>query len=1243
MASVFSKNLKRKNNNTDISSVSYNLKKAQNAELALDEIQSKKFYNTLRSYYSHREGNDKFDYMSHADLLEYFYEDRSWRNHNTTSMGMDMSNALTDTPDRLKEFAYIQQTYEALPSWWDDPNRSFGGWLVDNGGAMIFDWVNLIGFGIGGQAAKQAYRQTLKTALKGKISKEVNKRALLEVQKEATKQGLWGAVKKGAITEGYIGAGIGTVHDAMLQTTAIKSGVQNQFSLKQTAYSTAAGFGFGTLFGGAFSYGGFKLGARKLKNISIKNLNDLHEYGRSEITGKRLFEDLYTAKDKKQYYKNLSKAEIDQIEYKSRLHGKNVKDQVDNLDNIDIGADSKPPKDLLNWTKYSPKRNAILLKYLADKAFEEGRIDTKTITNDEIRKISQVLGEDPDTLIKAMKSTAKKDKYLAARMLAHGDYILKQSDDMVKLANKRQRLDLTPDEKTYIDKRLALKRQIVSDTLVTHKEVTQLVARAQQAGRINKEAIRASELIINPENPKIKELQETNPDKFWEAVAKLDTDEQVIVALQNAHKTGKWELAAEFVNNNLLSSPDTHILNIVSSLMQTQYKPVVMLIRAARLNPIKNQRARELAVESFDTYIHQYVYLYHALRAFGKSFVAGRSVLDSRQMKYDNSMRQGQLQSWIEATGELMTAPFGKAGQVVQKGLVKPLGILTTVPLRTLSAGDEFLKTMMFKARRTAQIHSRIRKENDANIFSSYFKDADAKDAYKKRFKEIESFYQKESGEAISTIAMSNKAPIDDINRLSVNDPLQYAREGSYTQSAYSVNPKTGKEEGGWTGGVLELTAKHKWTRALGLHFINTPANLLKWNFEQLPVLRKSLVHVRHALMKNADGSYINPEAAAEANARMIAGMMLWTSAFFAVKAGKITGGGSKDWRENKAREEATGWQPYSYKTADGRYISLNRLDPIMMPFFMMADIMDTMGDFLRYNEDLPSEAENTMAELSMGLIASLTRNISSKFYARNIVETASFLLSDDFMKSRAPDRIGTSILARGIYKWFPLSGGLRYINRVDSEYQKELFTLSDRLKQLNPFVGKDSIMPKRNIFGERIDRKNGWLFGIGGNVGLWSSPFAMTKFENQEVARFFENREFNYRAPAPIDRKSKIDLRTIRDEKTGQTAYDRWRQLTGRVKVSYQGKKYYLKDLMEKLIMDKNSPLYDVPNGMVAGKDWRQAILLKYVHAAEKLAYAEMYKEYPIIERTMKERGAFTIFKFDENKLNKKKKSYFK
>ena len=94
--------------------------------------------------------------MSHADLLDYFYEDRSWRNNNTVSMGMDLSNVMgEDNEQRLKEFAYIAQTYENLPSFWNDPNRSFGSWLVDNGGAMIADPVNLVGFGVGGQVAKQ--------------------------------------------------------------------------------------------------------------------------------------------------------------------------------------------------------------------------------------------------------------------------------------------------------------------------------------------------------------------------------------------------------------------------------------------------------------------------------------------------------------------------------------------------------------------------------------------------------------------------------------------------------------------------------------------------------------------------------------------------------------------------------------------------------------------------------------------------------------------------------------------------------------------------------------------------------------------------------------------------------------------------------------------------------------------------------------------------------------------------------
>ena len=103
---------------------------------------------------------------------------------------------------------------------------------------MILDPVNLIGVGIGGQAAKQAYKQALKEALKGKIAKEINKRVIQQAQKEAQQAAMGQAIKKGALYEGFIGAGIATGQDAMLQNTAINTGVQDELSLKQMAFST---------------------------------------------------------------------------------------------------------------------------------------------------------------------------------------------------------------------------------------------------------------------------------------------------------------------------------------------------------------------------------------------------------------------------------------------------------------------------------------------------------------------------------------------------------------------------------------------------------------------------------------------------------------------------------------------------------------------------------------------------------------------------------------------------------------------------------------------------------------------------------------------------------------------------------------------------------------------------------------------------------------------------------------------
>jgi len=1208
------------------------LKKAQDAEKALEEIQSEKFYNTLKSYYSYRENDTSFSNMSHADLLQYFYEDRSWRNNNTISMGLDLLDVSENDEQRNKEFAYISQTFNQLPSfWWNQPERNFSDWLIDNGGALLADPVNLVGFGIGGQAGKQAYKQALKEALKGKVASEISKKTLMEAQKRANKAALGKAVKKGALVEGGIGGVAALGQDAILQNIAIKTGVQDEFDLKQSAIATGAGFGFGTVFGAGFTYGGFKLGSRQIKNQAIKQLDDLHKYGRDEITGKQLFTDLAVPKKETLLYKNLTKEQIDEIEIRSTIKAKSpekVADEMLEALGKPIRTDSKPPKEPFNFTKYEPTTTTRYLRYLANEILSD--IDSGKMTFQDIQVAAERLGKDPEALIKNFKSRSKADRELAAEIVAHADLMFRTTDDYIKLTQQYVDPSLTAAEKQKLAKRLAIYEDYLNDLIINQKTEQQNIARAQVAGRITKDKQRATELIISPEDPKWKELKLKNKDAYYEAIAKLEDNNHVILSLQNAKKVDSWDLAAEYVNNNLLSSPDTHILNIVSGLTQTQWKPFVMLLRSANLSLKDKNRAAIVAREAFETYVYQYTYLAHSIKRMYKSFRVGRPLLDSTQMKYDSNIRQGQLQRWINSTGELLTSPLGKAGALLQRGVVNPIAYGVTLPMRVLSAGDEFLKTMFYKARMTAQINSLIIKNHpeilggNLKSFGDRFKN---RAQYKKLFKEYESQYFAKSGEAIPTADLNIRG-LSEADKTTINDPLEYAREGTYTQSAYSVNPVTGKKEGGITGLVLGLTNKVKALRVFGLHFINTPSNLLRWNFQHLPLLGRFQFQMRHMLAKGADGKYLNPEAAAEANARIQAGWLLWSTAIFMAVNGKFTGGGSTNYLTNRERENVTGWQPYSYKKEDGTHISLNRLDPIFMPFFIAADVVESVNDFFRYNEEMPEDIERQYTELAMGVVSSLTKNLTSKFYTKNILETASFLFGDDLMKSRNPEKLGDSVLARAIYKAVPLSGGLRYLSRVQQDEQKELYNFNDRMKALNPFKnGQESVMPQRNMFGEVIDRKNGWLFGLGGQTGLWSSPFAMTKFKNNETAKFFENRKFLYKAPPAKDRNTGIDLKELKHPVTGQTAYDMWREKVGQVKLNYKGKDVVLKEYIENLISDKTSDLYRVSsqlyidlNGSV--EDVRQQVILNIVHAAESAAYAEMFKQFPIIQKTMEDRG---------------------
>ena len=74
------------------------------------------------------------------------------------------------------------------------------------------------------------------------------------------------------------------------------------------------------------------------------------------------------------------------------------------------------------------------------------------------------------------------------------------------------------------------------------------------------------------------------------------------------------------------------------------------------------------------------------------------------------------------------------------------------------------------------------------------------------------------------------------------------------------------------------------------------------------------------------------------------------------------------------------------------------QIRPLHFPYAVMADLKDAIEDVMKNNENLPPDATNKFMEFSMAMVASITRNLTSKFYTKNILETADAFLGDGLL-----------------------------------------------------------------------------------------------------------------------------------------------------------------------------------------------------------------------------------------------------
>ena len=173
---------------------------------------------TARAYYYERDG---VMFQNNTELVDYFIDDRTWKQANSYSIGKELLYATSDAVslDQKRRLKYLTEYWNNLPNFWQDGGRGYISGIVQNFTKGVVDPTNIIGAGIASQVAKQ-------------------------VAKKGGQYALTKAVATATAAESAADAAIGSSVDAMVQKTEMELGISTKFDLKRNF--TVAGLSGGT-------------------------------------------------------------------------------------------------------------------------------------------------------------------------------------------------------------------------------------------------------------------------------------------------------------------------------------------------------------------------------------------------------------------------------------------------------------------------------------------------------------------------------------------------------------------------------------------------------------------------------------------------------------------------------------------------------------------------------------------------------------------------------------------------------------------------------------------------------------------------------------------------------------------------------------------------------------------------------------------------------------------------------------
>ena len=473
-------------------------------------------------------------------------------------------------------------------------------------------------------------------------------------------------------------------------------------------------------------------------------------------------------------------------------------------------------------------------------------------------------------------------------------------------------------------------------------------------------------------------------------------------------KKGLLLRGVEFTNeifiNSILSGPPTHVVNLLSTSLNTLTKPLSQSLGAAKIVFRKDmnvgygrtifQQPSNLTfrpefnndefVKGWKQFIYMTTSLGDAFNVARKAFKANENVLDRGAMVQDAQ----RVSRNINAEDVRAFAETNAVTQTVVKPFVDLFLLDAFVPSiyntfrningfgsRMLITEDEFLKQVNFRAYVKAEAWEKgVKAGKVGNDLTKYITEQS-----EKVFKIVDTGSTKKLPKSITDLYKKAR---------------DYAAEATFTKEL----PKDS------LGGRLQPFSKHPVGRMV-FPFIRTPINIFKTQVRYTPVLNLALQEYRQALRST------DPNIAARARGEMYLGSGLLLSASLIAReienpfaeiamtgAGPNTVGFGDAIEANRtlvAQLKEEGWQPYSFRflvrdsngepiiTKSGKpkykYISYKRLDPFSGILMGLADFVDIEGQ-------IGSQQRN---DWSVAATVSIARNLSDRTYLRGITELA--------------------------------------------------------------------------------------------------------------------------------------------------------------------------------------------------------------------------------------------------------------